>query len=116
MRCRECYSVNTRVGSTKHQPLLEEMWQYRKCLDCGAKFKTICTYAKKRPGPKKGSKGTIRNQGVMNQNAILTENNVKDIRALARTGILQKTIAERYGLASSTINRIILHKSWTHVH
>jgi hypothetical protein len=115
VKCRNCRSKNTRVTCTQHQDHIDQMWQYRRCLDCSTRFKTICTYAINRPGPKLGSKGAIKNVGSANQNAILTERNVRDIRTLARKGLMQKTIAEKYGLSSATINRIVLRKAWRHV-
>ena len=52
MKCPECKSTNTRVGTTEGRG--EFTKRYCKCLDCKAKFRTIERYLTKvvRTGPK----------------------------------------------------------------
>lgn len=55
-------------------------------------------------------------QGENVNTAKVTENDVRKIRALAKTGILsRKQIATQFGLSVSATNGIINFKSWKHV-
>jgi len=47
--------------------------------------------------------------------AKLTEASVLEIRALAGTGLLQREIAERFGVRQNLISRIINRKIWCHI-
>jgi hypothetical protein len=53
-------------------------------------------------------------RGERHPNAKLTEDQVREIRALAKT-MTQRSIARQYGLPEGTISRIILRRSWRHV-
>jgi DNA-binding XRE family transcriptional regulator len=43
----------------------------------------------------------------------LTEEQVHEIRATK--GVIQKELAEKFGVSRATINRIIKRKAWAHV-
>ena len=53
-------------------------------------------------------------RGEANHLAVLTEQNVRDIRTLAQTNTY-KVIAHRYGVHPQTIYRIVKAKRWSHV-
>tara|TARA_B100000945_G_scaffold321216_1_gene334514 strand:+ start:7847 stop:8140 length:294 start_codon:yes stop_codon:yes gene_type:complete len=52
MKCPQCKSKKTRVGTTEGRPTFTK--RYCKCLDCGSKFRTIEKHFDiiERPGPK----------------------------------------------------------------
>jgi len=45
----------------------------------------------------------------------LTENDVRDIRALAHQGLLQRDIGQRFGIPQATVSGIALGKAWSHL-
>lgn len=53
--------------------------------------------------------------GENHSQARLTTDDVKKIRTLVAKGMLQKDLAEQYGVSKSTINLIALRKNWKHV-
>jgi DNA-binding CsgD family transcriptional regulator len=53
-------------------------------------------------------------RGEDNNLAVLTEQNVRDIRNLAQHSTY-KLIAQQYGIHPSTVYRIVKAKSWSHV-
>jgi hypothetical protein len=53
-------------------------------------------------------------RGEDNNLAVLTEQNVRDIRNLAQHNTY-KVIAKQYGIHPSTVYRIVKAKSWSHV-
>lgn len=115
MKCRECNSKEVRVTVTEHHG--NETWRYCRCLDCNCKFKTIETYAKPKPGPAPGTKAhpnTVK-RGEQNDFAVLTEQNVIDIRRLASDNIKYTIIAKQYGIHKDTVYRIVNYKTWNHV-
>ena len=112
MYCPTCNSPNTRVTSTSH--LETHTKRYCRCLDCQQRFKTIERYVKYRRGPKRG--GTLLDtQGVKNGNAVLTEQNILDIRKLKAEGKTNFAISIIYGINRGHVSRIVNHKVWTHV-
>lgn len=50
-----------------------------------------------------------------NGNAKLTEQEVQSIRTLAVQGISRRAIAERFGIARSSVSNILLGKTWGRV-
>jgi len=113
MNCRYCKSKNTRVTVTETHG--DETWRYCRCLDCKQRFKTIEVYAKKKPGPKLNSKTGPKAPGSRNGNAVLTEQNVKELRLKAMRGARCEELAKEYGLNKTTVSRIVHRKSWTHI-
>lgn len=64
---------------------------------------------------KQGSYGKIQ-QGVNNNKAKLSEEDVEDIRMLFDNGIMtQKELAEAYEVGWSTIHNIVFRMTWTHI-
>jgi hypothetical protein len=53
--------------------------------------------------------------GVNHHRARLTEDQVRDIRARHAAGVAQVVLIAEYGLAQSTVNNIVLRKSWKHL-
>lgn len=113
MNCRQCGSKETRTTATEHHD--SETWRYCRCLQCDARYKTVETYARQKPGPKPNTVNPSRNLGADNGASVLTEANVKRLRLLAARGVSQKNIAKEFGLATSTVSRIITRKMWSHI-
>ena len=119
MKCVECKSSNTRVISTDR--ISDTItWRYNRCFDCGAKYKTQETYAPRmRSGPKpdqpKSCAPLYPAQGERIHTAVLTETNVKHLRALAESGYTRLVLAKRFGIDPSTVDRIIKRKTWKHI-
>ena len=53
--------------------------------------------------------------GELNGRAKLTEDDVREIRVLLGTGIIQKEIAERFGISQITISRIKRKQAWSYL-
>lgn len=53
--------------------------------------------------------------GERNLAAKLTESDVAEIRAMRDGGMLQREIAERFGVMQNTISRILSGKRWSHL-
>lgn len=55
-------------------------------------------------------------QGIKNQFAKINDNDVREIRAMYRTGKwLQREIGDIFGIKQSEVSTIINHKTWRHV-
>ena len=59
--------------------------------------------------------GLLNNKGTKNYFAKLTENQVKEIRDLAKDGIYQRHIALIYGISRPNVSMIVNGKSWLHI-
>lgn len=114
MLCRNCTSKNTRVTCTDKYETYTK--RYCRCLDCGAKFRTVEKYEFPKPGPQKnysrpGKVARGSNHGM----SILTEENVLEMRQLHRNGWTLQELKDKFGISSSYISRIVNYKQWTHV-
>lgn len=54
-------------------------------------------------------------RGEQNNLAVLTADQVRDIRSRAAAGDLQREIAARYGINRATISYIVARKTWKHI-
>lgn len=114
MKCRECCSSNTRVTCTEVG--IKETKRWCRCLDCGAKYRTIENYVNPKPGPEKGMPrpGNIA-KGESHGSAVLTEKDIRNIRRLHEAYYTHKVIAEKYGISASYVSKIARRKAWTHL-
>jgi Mg2+ and Co2+ transporter CorA len=108
MKCPKCKSTSTRVTCTKHQG--NETKRYCRCLDCEKRYITIETYLV----PVREIHPRQIKRGEENNFAVLTEQNVRDIRQLAQE-YTYKVIAKRYGIHPQTVYRIVKAKRWAHI-
>jgi len=53
--------------------------------------------------------------GVRNAIAVLTDQKVREIRALLTVGVSQRELGMRYGVSQGTISKIALGQRWVHV-
>lgn len=54
--------------------------------------------------------------GIKNGRALVTEDQVREIRSLYATGdYSQEALGKRYGMKQTTVSQIILRKSWPHI-
>ena len=113
MKCRWC-NGKARVTHTTHRG--NETHRWLRCFECDGSTRTIESYVNAKPGPLPGSKknGPVAN-GSRNGAAVLTEDDVIRLRQMAADGVLHKEIARVYGLAPSTVSRIITRKAWKHI-
>jgi IS30 family transposase len=52
----------------------------------------------------------------LNSAAVLSENDVRDIRRVHSTGVVsQGELAEQYNVAQTTISAIVRRETWAHV-
>ena len=110
MNCRQCNSSNTRVTCTEHVGS-EVTKRYCRCLDCGAKFRTVERYEIAKPIPLEPYRPT----GTSNGNSTLTKRDVLMIRHLHQKGLSNGQIAIRYDQNRSTISRIVNYKTYTNI-
>jgi hypothetical protein len=114
MKCRQCNSKNTRVTCTDHFDTFTK--RYCRCLDCNSRFRTVEHYEKPKPGPLKGlPRGGNIAKGSAHGSAILTEKNIFQIRNLYQEGKTYKVIAEKYGISTSYVSKIVNLKAWKHL-
>ena len=114
MICPSCSSKHTRVTCTNHFSGFTK--RYCRCLSCNITYRTVEKYESAKPGPPKGRPrpGNIA-RGSQHGSAILTEKNVLQIRRMHTWGITLQVIADKYGMSTSYISRIINRKVWTHI-
>lgn len=115
MLCRNCNSTNTRVVVTERKGY--ETWRYNRCLDCDSAYKTIERFEKPKRGAAPGVKSHPNHikRGEENPWSVLTEENVKEIRLLAKNGETYSSISQRYGIHKHTVYKIVKRKLWAHV-
>lgn len=113
MLCPLCTS-RARVVVTEQRTDGAHRWL--RCLSCNHPFRTLETYFHKRPGPRPGTPRTApAARGSANGSAVLTEDDVHRLRALAASGVPQRNLAAEYGLAAATVSRIVTRKLWAHI-
>lgn len=64
---------------------------------------------------RKGRGRSAGAKGTRNVNAKLTEDAVRTIRALARSGTSSYALAAQFHIAYSTAKRVVSRKLWPHV-
>lgn len=112
MQCRNCASSNTRVTCTQQK--VNTTKRYCRCLDCGQRYRTLENYEKPKPGPEPGRK-LPSTQGMRNGFAVLTDQNIRDIRRCSEDGASNRAIGALYGINAAHVSRIINRKIWSHV-
>ena len=55
-------------------------------------------------------------QGEKNRNAVLTDEAIREIFQLVEKGLLQRKIAEIYGVTQSCISNLLHKRRWPHVY
>lgn len=116
MHCKHCASAKTRVISTDHHD--HGTKRYHRCLDCGEKFRTLQSYD---PKPRTGKPyiGTPREhtiaRGEDHGSAVLTVDNIREIRRLCDEGASYTQLAKRFGMSRTHISDIHRRKCWAHV-
>lgn len=57
----------------------------------------------------------VGRKGTKHHNAKLTEDDVREIKRLAKSGMLRRDIAKRFGIAKNHITRITTGTRWGHI-
>lgn len=127
MYCPECGTSKLRALETRVKPD-NTIFRRRLCTSCGNRFKTMEVIsdsttrpprkkARRKPGPRKGTKRQDNSlpYGSRNPASVLTENDVLRLRHQASRGTPTHRLATEYGIAPSTVSRIIHRKAWTHI-
>lgn len=65
--------------------------------------------------PHHAEKCSMEQAGELQLNSKLTEQDVKRIRELASQGIVQKRIADEFGITAMNVSLIVRRKRWKHV-
>ena len=110
MRCRSCDSINTRVTCTDQKNDLVTK-RYCRCLDCGAKFRTVERYEVAKPVPLESSFAAR----TVHFNSKLTPFQIKTIRNLHQKGYSNGQIALKLEMHRSTICKIVNYKTFKNV-
>jgi len=116
MFCPECNSKNTHVNTTR--PTRTHTRRYCRCLDCKQTFQTIECYLKDSRVHLRLPDAVLKLPalaGTNNGAAVLTEQNIRDIRQLKKQGKTTREIAAVYGINHGHVSRIVTYKVWTHV-
>ena len=123
--CHVC-GGRTKVTSLTHDAASKCIRRYRKCQECGAKMSTT------QAGEKLDNSGyywkktteharqvsinlSLRARGENNSSAILTEKDVKKIRADYENGLTTRAIANKTGMTVDHIRKIVRRDLWKHV-
>lgn len=59
--------------------------------------------------------GLIDNKGQKNSHALLTNDEVQELRALYRAGLTYETIASQFNVAVKTVRDIVARRRWGHL-
>jgi hypothetical protein len=110
MKCPSCLTTETRVTCTRKK--LNETKRYCRCLKCHKRYITIEKYVVPISEVQRRPCQYIR--GEESPFAVLTEQNVRDIRRLAKY-TRYVDIAKQYGIHRVTVYRIVHFKRWSHV-
>jgi hypothetical protein len=116
MRCRTCNSSNTRVTSTDQTNAVLTK-RYCRCLDCKAHYQTVEGYLIVKHGSMFGVEqdNSRKARGERIGTAVLTEDNVREIRKLSDAKQTYIQIAKQFGIHKDTVYKIVNRKSWAHV-
>lgn len=57
----------------------------------------------------------VGRRGESNSRAVLSEKDVRVIRALCRAGRTQGAVAAQYGITQAYVSRIVHRQNWAHV-
>ncbi len=104
MSCPEC-TTRMRVVHSQSFDNITQRW-YR-CPECGERLRTCETIHL--GGAKRNPKGSEH------PNAVLTEENVRSLRAARARGTSIEQLATEYGLHRNTVIDIAKRRCWTHV-
>lgn len=108
MNCPNCYHPQHSVIETRTIPG-NAIRRRKNCLRCGTRW---TTYERCEPV---FCDLNFNSRGSKNHNAVLTEDNVRQMRVLYDNGKNYATIAREYGVSQATVSRIIRRLNWTHV-
>lgn len=114
--CPSCGGHNTRVSNTEQKGY--RIKRYIRCEGCGVRYRTVEQLAEAFPGgrrkvPLVNPDGV--NHGEANPAAVLTQQNVRDIRHALAAGESQRSVARRYGVSPSHVCRIARRQIWRNV-
>jgi len=104
MNCPKC-ATRMRVVHSQSFDNLTQRW-YR-CPECEERLRTCETIHL--GGPKRNPKGSEH------PNAVLTEENVRALRAAHERGVSLSQLAIEYGIHRSTVINITTGRAWSHV-
>ncbi len=104
MKCPECA---TRMRVVHSQSFDNTTQRWYRCPECGERLRTCETIhlggAKRNP------------RGSAHPNAVLTEENVRALRAARANGVSIDKLAAEYGLHRGTVINIAAGRAWSHV-
>lgn len=113
MRCRHC-GGETRVVCTERHAAETKRWM--RCLVCRQITRTLEIYHPRKPGPAPGSaRHGARARGEGHGASVLTEANVRELRARAQAGVPQSALAREFGISASHVSQIVRRKAWSHL-
>lgn len=113
LSCPKCQH-DARVRSTEQTPIEIHRWMF--CTNCRFKFRTVERYHLVKPIIFNRPKATTQKlQGSNNHSAVLQEQDVIRLRAMAEQGAASKDLAKIFGMSQSHVNRILRYSAWKHI-
>jgi transcriptional regulator NrdR family protein len=113
LSCPSCQS-NVRIRSTEQTPT--EIYRWCTCTNCKFKFRTVERYYLVKPTIINKPKLTTQKlQGSNNHAAVFQEQDVIQLRTMAKTGTTSKELAKVFGITQGHVNRILRYEAWKHV-
>lgn len=103
MNCPNCDAI-TRVTNLERRHDGSHRW--RLCPSCNTRIRTLEVLHT--------PPGTVP-RGEQVSSAVLTPDNVLDIRARRKSGDSVLALSDIYGVSTTTIHNIVTYKSWRHL-
>lgn len=114
MNCHACGDPRFRVTNTEHRE--DGTYRWRRCRACNYLLRFREVPAPTKPGPLPGTRRLgARASGSRNAASVLTEDDVRRLRAQSTEGVPNYRLAKEYGIAPETVSRIVNRKAWTHI-
>ena len=111
MKCPKCFSAKTKVTCTEHTE--NRTKRYCRCLTCSHRFRTFETY---QYFICRGNNPNSRRIGELNNHAVLTKEDVKEMRKLNEVSKWDiHKLVKRYGMTKGHIYKIINYRAWKHL-
>ena len=111
--CPKCQH-DARVRSAEQTSTEVHRWLV--CTNCRLKFRTVERYHLIKPAIlNRPNPTTQKLQGSNNHSAVLQEQDVVRLRAMAEQGTASKDLAKTFGMSQSHVNRILRYSAWKHI-
>ena len=114
--CPHCKNLKSEILETRIIYNMGAKRRRRVCKKCNSRFTTeevvVSPLPRNHRKLRTGGRKRVIAEGELNPAAVLTAENVKELRSLASKGISRRDLARKYGISLGHIGRIVTFKSW----